>query len=87
MARIIRAHFDGRFIVPDEPVDLPAGQPLAVELLTGGPPPNAAGAGAGAGTAGEERDAAIDRLLSRPIRGLNIPDSALSRESLYGDDE
>src|SRR6266700_2995508 len=28
----IRAHFDGRVIVPDEPVELPVGEPLEVEL-------------------------------------------------------
>jgi hypothetical protein len=28
----LRAHFDGRVIVPDEPVDLPDNQPLAVQV-------------------------------------------------------
>lgn len=32
MSVIIRAHFDGKTIVPDAKVDLPAGQPLEVEL-------------------------------------------------------
>jgi predicted DNA-binding antitoxin AbrB/MazE fold protein len=32
MSLVIRAHYDGRVIVPDEPVDLPVGQPLEVEL-------------------------------------------------------
>jgi hypothetical protein len=32
MALTIRAHFDGKVIVPDEPVDLPVDQPLEVEL-------------------------------------------------------
>jgi len=30
--KIIAAHFDGQFIVPDEPVELPVGQPLRVHL-------------------------------------------------------
>jgi hypothetical protein len=30
MSHSISAHFDGKFIVPDEPVDLPVGQPLRV---------------------------------------------------------
>lgn len=32
MTRTIAAHFDGKFIVPDEPVDLPVGKPLVVRL-------------------------------------------------------
>jgi hypothetical protein len=27
---IITAHFDGKFIVPDEPVELPIGEPLRI---------------------------------------------------------
>jgi hypothetical protein len=32
MTRRIRAHFDGRVLVPDEPVDLPLHQPLEVDV-------------------------------------------------------
>ena len=32
MTRTIAAHFDGKVIVPDEPVELPVGQPLRVRL-------------------------------------------------------
>ena len=32
MTKIINAHFDGRVIVPDEPVQLPIGQPLRIHL-------------------------------------------------------
>lgn len=32
MTRTIAAHFDGKVIVPDEPVQLPVGQPLRVQL-------------------------------------------------------
>ena len=28
----IRAHFDGKVIVPDEPVELPAGTPLTIRV-------------------------------------------------------
>jgi hypothetical protein len=37
----VKAHFDGRVIVPDEPVDLPADQPLVVriELASSGQQP------------------------------------------------
>jgi len=30
----LRAHFDGKVIVPDEPVDLPVDAPLEVEVRT-----------------------------------------------------
>ncbi len=32
MTRHIRAHFDGKVIVPDQPVELPVNQPLDVHL-------------------------------------------------------
>ena len=32
MTQTIAAHFDGKVIVPDDPVDLPAGQRLTVRL-------------------------------------------------------
>lgn len=34
MAHTISAHFDGKAIVPDEPLDLPVGQRLQVEIRT-----------------------------------------------------
>jgi hypothetical protein len=32
MRRSIRAHYDGKFIVPDEPLDIPVNLPLRVDL-------------------------------------------------------
>jgi hypothetical protein len=32
MTQTIKAHFDGKVIVPDEPVQLPVGQPLRVHV-------------------------------------------------------
>jgi hypothetical protein len=32
MATTIRAHFDGRFLVPDEPVNLPPHRPLTLRV-------------------------------------------------------
>ena len=32
MTRTIIAHFDGKVLVPDEPVQLPVGQPLQVHV-------------------------------------------------------
>ncbi|PIY43348.1 MAG: hypothetical protein COZ06_23055 [Armatimonadetes bacterium CG_4_10_14_3_um_filter_66_18] len=70
----IDAHYDGKVIVPDEPVDLPENQPLrvALHLVAPGkamPPP--------------DRRAALERLLARGVRRVSIPDEALRRESLY----
>ena len=39
MTRTINAHFDGKVIVPDEPVQLPVGQPLLVRLEVAPPQP------------------------------------------------
>lgn len=37
----MKGHFDGKVIVPDEPVDLPVNQPLIVRIepVNGAPPP------------------------------------------------
>ena len=32
MTRTIKAHFDGKVFVPDEPVDVPAGEPVTLEV-------------------------------------------------------
>jgi hypothetical protein len=39
MTTSIAAHFDGRFIVPDEPLQLPVGQRLRVHVELADPPP------------------------------------------------
>jgi len=73
----VRAHFDGKVIVPEEPVDLPAGQQVQVELHIGQP--------------FEEQDdfarrlAAMHRIAARGVRGTSIPLEALRRENLYED--
>ena len=52
MTQIVSAHFDGKVIVPDEPVELPVGTPLriSVELQDAGQPAEKA-VEAGAGNA------------------------------------
>jgi hypothetical protein len=37
----LRAHFDGKVIVPDEPVDLPANSSLEIEVRTASSQPKA----------------------------------------------
>ena len=71
----IRAHYDGKAFVPDEPVDLPVGQGL--ELYVELP-----------GEAEDDfarRRAALRRIASHGVRGTNIPLEALRRENLYED--
>lgn len=70
-----RAHYDGRVLVPEEPVDLPIGESLEVALVSTLPEPVPPDPG--------KQQAAIERLKARPIGGLAIPDDALRRESLY----
>jgi hypothetical protein len=79
MMNTIQAHFDGRVIVPDEPVDLPVGQQLEIQICV----PRTLGRE----YTKSERDAALERFLSRTVEGLNIPDEALRREALYADED
>jgi hypothetical protein len=73
----IRAHFDGKTFVPDEPVDLPAGEQVEIVAPS---------------ITDEERHwdrkrarAALRRLRADAIPDLNIPDEALRRENMYED--
>lgn len=77
MTTTFRAHFDGRFIVPDESVDLPVNQPLELELRSATPaeslvPP-----------------AVISQRLERlalasgTIDGPTLSEESLRRENLY----
>jgi hypothetical protein len=76
MATVIRAHFDGKVIVPDEPVDLPLNEPIKLQFVQG-PEPIAWDP--------EKAKQAIKWLTERAIPGLNIPDEALRRENMYED--
>jgi hypothetical protein len=75
MSITIRAHYDGKAIVPDEPVDLPVGQQLEAEVKV-------LPAEAEPGDAAEAREA-WRRFVSRGLHGVNIPDEALRRENMY----
>ena len=77
MSIIIRAHFDGKAIIPDEPVDLPIGEQLEARLTP---------------IVGEHREAdlkerqsAWERLKSRGVHGVDVPSEALRRENMYED--
>ena len=78
MVRRIRAHFDGRVIVPDEAVDLPVNQPLDLDVRQTPPAPN------GLPDAGviAERLQKLARVTGT-IAGPSLPDQAFAREHLY----
>jgi hypothetical protein len=80
MSLTIRAHFDGKVIVPDEPIDLPVNQPLEVELK----PLATEEAGTRDGLSIEERRKRLAQATGR-ITGPSIPLEALRRENLYAD--
>ena len=79
----IRAHFDGKVIVPDEPVDIPVGKPLEIEfrLKSGGLPPP--GDDRLPPEEIERRLAALKVLRKMAVSGPLIPDESLRRENLY----
>jgi len=70
---VIKAHFDGKTIVPDEPVDLPINQPLEFELKQPEPEWDP-----------EKARAALKRIAAR-AKPVGIPLEALRRENLYED--
>ena len=75
MSIVIRAHYDGKVIIPDEPVNLPANKPLNLHFDVIDASNDSASI----------KKAAFNTLLSRRISGLNIPDEAIGRESIYED--
>jgi hypothetical protein len=88
----IRAHFDGKHIVPDEPVVLPLGAPLDIEVRTSqifSPEISKVMASAGNPKSASERLAHFAEFSARleqrhSVNG--IPAEALRRENIYGDD-
>jgi hypothetical protein len=82
MTCTVRAHFDGKAIIPDEPVDLPVGKPLQ---LTVEPLPDRQErlpVFADPSATHEDRRRAIQRIFASGVEGVNLPDEAMSRESI-----
>lgn len=77
MTRVARAHFDGKVIVPDEPIDLPINAPLEIRCTP----------------VQDEGEADASALIEERLRGLakatgclagpTLPEEALRRENLY----
>jgi hypothetical protein len=80
MTVIIRAHFDGKVIVPDEPVALPQGTPLTLSVSTGG-------GALGDAQPPERQRAAFEEFVARArVRPVpRLPDEATRREGIYED--
>ncbi len=81
MRMTIKAHFDGRYIVPKEALSLPVDKPLDVVVMT---------VETDASTAGLEADPAkreaIWEAMTQRAKERNLPsppDHALDRESIY----
>ena len=78
----VRAHFDGRVIVPDEPVSLPVNTPLELDVK----PVN--GSTRLAPLTDQQVQARVDaleRIMSHGVSGTSISDEMLRREHLYDD--
>ena len=75
MSVVIRAHFDGKVIVPDEPVDLPIDEPLEAEFRIPEPKLPADEI--------ERRLEALRRFEATAVKGANIPLEELRRENMY----
>lgn len=89
----IRAHFDGRVIVPDEPVDLPLDTPLKIEVRS---TDTVSGEVMEVMSAAKNPRTVARRLagfakftarLDRRPSGPGIAAEALRREHMYGDEE
>lgn len=76
MTTRIRAHFDGRVIVPDESVNLPVGQPLTLDVVV----PNSLERALGSD--GRQQ---LEEFFGLAVNGAGITDEALRRENLYED--
>ena len=81
MTQTITAHFDGKVIVPDGPVELPTGRRLRVRVeLADEPGPRPTGSV----TPPVPIDEWERRLFALATDcGVSIPDSALSSDGLY----
>ena len=71
----VRVHFDGKVLVPDEPLNLPIDQQFDA-VLQALPEYN---------IDDKEASAALERIKSRSIPGVSIPLEYLSREYIYED--
>ena len=77
MKTLIHARYDGKVLIPEEPLELEEGQRVTMLLVE--PVPKAEELSV------EERIAALKRFVEGGVRGVNLPPEALRRESIYED--
>jgi hypothetical protein len=75
----IRAHFDGKVIVPEEPINLPVNAALEINVRPRRPSTQADE------LTTKRRLTALERFVEQGTHGVSIPDEMLRREHLYGD--
>jgi hypothetical protein len=82
MTMTIRAHFDGKVLVPDQPLDLPLDLPLELELRVPAverePVPE---------KIIEDRRARMSRFTGYIKSAPHVPLESLRRENLYSDEQ
>jgi hypothetical protein len=83
----VRGHFDGKALIPDEPLHLPQDEPLWITIQEEAPQTSAAvPLLADANVPLEAKLESLRELLTFAVPGVNVPDEALRRENMYGDD-
>ena len=75
MSVVIRVHFDGKTIVPEEPIDLPINQSVEAEFRI--PETRLSDDEI------KRRRAALKRFAARAVKGVDIPLEELRRENMY----
>lgn len=80
----LRAHFDGRVLVPDQLVDLPINQPLELEVTPCGKNGTANGEAAPTPELIQERLRKLHSIAGK-FSGPVLSDEALRRENMYED--
>ncbi|GIV15393.1 MAG: hypothetical protein KatS3mg022_0828 [Armatimonadota bacterium] len=78
MKTLIHARYDGKVLIPEEPLELEDGQEVTLQIIeqrgrTDNSPSR------------EQRLRALKQLVATAVEGANIPDEALRRENLYED--
>jgi predicted DNA-binding antitoxin AbrB/MazE fold protein len=74
MKTLIRARYDGKVLVPEEPLELQAGQEVLLDIRVD--------MEQGAEKSKQERLQTLQELVDTAITGLDIPDAALQRENM-----
>lgn len=78
MKAAIRARFDGKVFVPEEPVDLPEGERVLIQVVAPSHSLHRA-------ETPEQLEQLLDELRATAVPKVNIPDEVLRREHLYED--